>query len=300
MPVTLLNIKVDAVACDQNLVITPGTSASVSIGPVTFPRADGGVRSRLGFSSNGQSSFVPRASVQVVTTPAATILEGTTIVAVQYSDGPVTLTLPSTVSAFASDFHIVDEGGNSSPENPITVTAAEGTTKGDVTITQPFASLRVSPNPTGDWFTKEAVPLVFNPDGTVTQNNSDGSTTVTLTDGTTVNNKENPDGSVTEVTTSPDGTVNSETTQGDGSTTYTREEPDGTTTVGSTEPNGDYEFVSTSPDGTTVEEEKTGAVRDSVQTNPDGSTESTTEFDGGFGYTISRDPDGGFSGFDFV
>lgn len=300
MPVTLPRIVVDTVACEQDLVITPGVSASVSIGPVTFPDSDGGVRSRMGFSSSGQSAFVPRASVQVVTTPTATILEGTTILAVQYAGGPVTLTLPSGGSPVATGFYIVDEGGNSSPTNPITVTAGTGTTNGDVTISQPFASLSISPNPTGDWFLKEAVPVVYNPDGTTTQTNNDGSTTTTLTDGTTVNTIDNANGSVTEVTVSPDGTVNNETTATDGSTSYTTQSPDGTTTAGSTETNGNYEFVATYADGTTVEEEKTGTLRNSPQTNPDGSSDNTLELDGGFGFMISRDPDGGISNFSFL
>jgi len=267
---------------------------------VTFPAGDGGVRTKLGFSSRGQSSFVPRASVQVVTTPTATILESTTILAVRYAAGPVTLTLPSGASKLPAGLYIVDEGGNSSPTNPITVTAGTGTANGDITISQPYASLRVSPNPSGDWFLKEALPVVSNPDGSTTQTNNDGSTTTTLSDGTAVTTANNADGSVTEETVSPDGTINNVTTATDGSTSYTTQSPDGTTTVGSTETNGDYEFVATYPDGTTVEEEKTGTVRDSLQTNPDGSSEQTVELDGGFGYGISRDPNGGITEFNLL
>lgn len=301
MPVSLSNIVVENVSCPQDLVISSTASAGISVGPVTLPSTDGGTRTKLGFSSTGQSSFVPRASVQVVTTPTATILESTTILAVRYAGGPVTLTLPASASGTVpTGLYIVDEGGNSSPANPITVSAGTGTANGDITIIQPYASLRVSPNASGDWFLKEALPVVSNPDGSTTQTNNDGSTTTTQPDGTAVTTLDNPDGSVTQETVSPDGTVNNVTTATDGSTSYTTQSPDGTTTVGSTETNGDYVFVATYPDGTTVEEEKTGTVTDSLQTNPDGSSEQTVQLDSGFGYELSRDPDGNTTGFNFL
>ncbi|CAN0352467.1 unnamed protein product, partial [Hapterophycus canaliculatus] len=118
---------------------------SVSIGAVQLPPSDGGKKTKMTFSTDGQSSFTPRSSVQLVTTPAATILPTTTILAVQF-DGPVTLTLPPGASSLPTGMYIVDEGGFVSETNTLTVTSGAGLS-GDITLTQPYSSLRVSPNP---------------------------------------------------------------------------------------------------------------------------------------------------------
>ena len=275
MPVSLPNMVVDSVTCDQDLHITPGTSMSVTVGSLHFPDTDGEKKTKMTFSSTGESVFKKRASVQVVTTPTATILESTTILAVDY-DGPVTLTLPSGESSIPTGMYIVDEGGFSSETNPITVTSGTGT-NGDVTITQPFSSLRVSPNPTGEWFLKKTDTVV----------NMDGSTTIA-----------NEDGS--ETTTYLDGTVNTVTTDANGNTSYITLSPDGTITVGSTETNGDYSFLATNPDGSTYEEEKNGTLTSTTTVNVDGTSAQTFQFDSGFGIGIERDANGNITSFSFL
>ena len=298
MPVSLPPMIVDSVSCDQDLEITSGTSTAVTVGPIIFPVSDGNLKTKMTFSSGGQSVFTPRASVQVVTTPTATILESTTILAVQY-DGPVTLTLPSGSSSIPQGMYIVDEGGFVSDTKPITVTAGSGTASGDVTITQPYSSMRVSPNPTGEWFLKQTATVV-NPDGSTTQENEDGSTTITSSDGTITTESTDSSGNVTENVVSPDGTVTSTVTDTTGNTSYDIVEADGTTTVGTTETNGDYDFLTTNPDGSTYEEGKSGTLTSTETQNVDGTSNQTFQLDSGFGLGIDRDENGNITNFSFL
>lgn len=298
MSVGVSTMTVDTIECDQDLVITPGVSNSVTIGPITFPVSDGSMKTKMTFSSDGQSTFTPRASVQLVTTPTATILDSTTILAVNY-DGPVTLTLPSGTTSIPRGMYIIDEGGFSSDTNVITITAGTGTTNGDVTITQPYSSLRVSPNPSGEWFLKQAGTVV-NPDGSTTVENPDGSTTTTSPDGTLITESIDANGNVTENVVSPDGTVTNTVTDPSGNTSYTVVGPDGTTTVGTTETNGNYDFTTTNPDGSSYQEDKSGTLTGTLTTNVDGSSTQTEQLDNGFGIQIDRDPNGGLTGFNFL
>lgn len=300
MPVNLSTMKVDSIQCDEPLVIETGTTSSVSIGALKLPVSDGDKKTKMTFSETGDSIFTPRASVQIVTTPNATILETTTIVAVQYSGGPVSLTLPEGVEALPTSMHIVDEGGNSSVANPITVGSGSGNASGDVKITRPFASLRLSPNPSGKWFLKETAPVVINPNGSTTVTNGDGTTTTTDTDGTTTTVGTDTSGNTVETEVSPTGAVTETVIQPSGSTSYNVVEPDGTTTVGTTEPNGDYGYVTQNPDGSSFEKEKSGTVTSTVTANVDGSSVQTAQLDSGFGYSLGRDANGNFTGFSFL
>jgi len=93
MPVKFNDIVVNTVSSEQDLSIQT-SSGTVSIGPITMPSSNNVItKTKMTFSSTGQSELKPASSVQTVTGPTATILEDTTILAVQY-DGPVTLTLP--------------------------------------------------------------------------------------------------------------------------------------------------------------------------------------------------------------
>ena len=275
MPVACTGMVVASISCEQDLEITVGEASSVSIGAVQLPPSDGGKKTKMTFSPDGQSTFVPRSSVQLVTTPAATILDTTTILAVQY-DGPVTLTLPSGALSIPTGMYIVDEGGFVSETNTLTVTSGSGVS-GDITLTQPYTSLRVSPNPAGEWFLKKS-DTVVNTDGSTSATNSDGSETITY----------------------PDGTVNTTTTSADGGTSYTTTTADGTTTVGTTEPNGNYSLFTTNPDGSTYEEEKSGTLSSTETFNVDGTSSATFQFDGGVGLALDRDADGNISNFSFL
>lgn len=297
MPVTFPSIIVDSVSCDQDLEITVGTSTSVSIGPITLPVSDGNLKTKMTFSNDGQSVFYPRASVQIVTEPTATILESTTILAVQY-DGPVTLTLPTGTSSVPSGMYIVDEGGFVSDTNPITVTAGSGTASGDLTITQPYSSMRVSPNPSGEWFIKQTATVV-NLDGSTTQVNEDGSTTTTSSDGTLTTETTDSSGNVTENVVSPDGTVTNTVTDSSGNTSYDVVAEDGTTTTGSTDTNGDYNFITTNPDGSTYEEIVGGTTTITETQNADGTSNQTFAGEG-FDVSIDRDEDGNITNFNFL
>lgn len=275
MPVACTGMVVASVACDQDLAITVGPASSVAVGAVQLPHSDGGKKTKMTFSADGQSSFTPRSSVQLVTTASATILPTTTILAVEF-DGPVTLTLPSGASSIPTGMYIVDEGGFVSETNTLTVTSSSGVS-GDITLTQPYSSLRVSPNPAGEWFLKKSVTVV----------NTDGSTSATNTDGS-------------ETTTFPDGTVNTTLTDPDGSTSYTTTSPDGTTTVGTTEANGDYTLFTTNPDGSTYEEEQDGTLTSTETFNVDGTSNATFEVDGGVSLSLDRDADGNITNFSFL
>lgn len=298
MSVSFPSLVVDSVSCDQDLEIKTGTSTSVTIGPITLPVSDGSLKTKMTFSSDGQSVFNPRSSVQIVTEPTATILDNTTILAVQY-DGPVTLTLPPGTSSIPSGMYIVDEGGFVSDTKPITVTADTGTASGDLTITQPYSSMRVSPNPSGDWFIKQTATVV-NPDGSTTQENDDGSTTTTSPDGTITTETTDSSGNVTENVVSPDGTVTNTVTDPSGNTSYNIVEPDGTTTVGTTETNGDYDFLTTNPDGSSYEEGKSGTLTSTDTQNVDGTSNQTFQLDSGFGLGIDRDANGNITNFSFL
>ena len=298
MSVNANNMIVDSVTSDQDLSISTGSSSSVTVGPITFPVSDGSLKTKMRFSSDGQSVFAPRASVQVVTTPTDTILESTTILAVRY-DGPVTLTLPSGSSSVPQGMYIVDEGGFVSESNPITVTAGSGSASGDVTMTQPYSSMRVSPNPSGEWFLKQTSTVV-NSDGSTTQVNEDGSTTTTSPDGTITTESTDDSGNVIENEVSPDGTVSNTVTDPDGNTSYTVVSPDGTTTVGTTETNGDYSFITTNPDGSSYEESKSDTLTSTTTQNADGTSNQTFQLDGGFGMAIDRDENGNITNFNFL
>lgn len=291
------DMVVTNVECDQDLTITPGVATTVTIGQVTFPASDGDTKTKMTFSSGGPSVFTPRASVQIVTTPTATILENTTILAVQY-DGPVTLTLPAGVNSIPSGMYIIDEGGFASDTNPITVTSGTGAANGDVTLTQPYSSIRVSPNPSGEWFLKQTATVV-NPDGSTTVENEDGSNTTTDPDGTVTNVSTDPSGNTTENIVSPDGTVSNTVTEPGGNTSYTVVEPDGTSTVGTTETNGNYDYTTTNPDGSEYQQDLNGTQLGTLTTNVDGSSVQTEQFDGGFGVQLDRDPDGNLTNFNF-
>jgi len=295
MPVNLNEIIVDSVVCDEDLDIS-STSGSISIGPITFPSSDGNVKSKMSFSSSGQSEFTPRSSVQIVTTPSATILESTTILAVQY-DGPVTLTLPDGSNSIPLGMYIVDEGGFSSVTNPITITSGNPV-NGDIVMTQPFSSLRVSPNPTGEWFLKQTATVV-NEDGSTTVTNDDGSTTTTSIDGTITTLSTDDNGNTVENVVSPDGTVTNTITDSNG-TSYTIISPDGSMTVGSTENNGNYTFITTYPDGSSYEEEKSGTLTSTDTQNADGTSAQTFQLDSGFGIGIERDENGNITSFNFL
>ena len=299
MPVKFNDIVVNTVSSEQDLSIQT-SSGTVSIGPITMPSSNNVItKTKMTFSSTGQSELKPASSVQTVTGPTATILEDTTILAVQY-DGPVTLTLPNGMNSIPLGMYIVDEGGFSSVLNPITITTGTGSVNGDITITQPYSSIRVSPNPSGDWFLKKTATVV-NEDGSTTITNDDGSVTTTALDGTVTTVSTDENGNITENVVSPDGTVTNTITDPSGNTTYTITSPDGlTVTIGSTETNGDYEFITTYPDGSTYEEEKSGTLTSTNQQNADGTSAQTFQLDSGFGIGIERDANGNITSFSFL
>ena len=146
MPVVVDNIVTNDVECDQDLEITPGASASVTVGTVNFPVTDGNNKSKLVFASGGASSFAAKAIVQIVTSASATIANDATVVLVSF-DGPVTLTLPSSSSSNVG-MHIVDEGGFASATNTITLENGSGTVLGDLIINSAYSTLRILPNTT--------------------------------------------------------------------------------------------------------------------------------------------------------
>ena len=297
MTVSFPSIVVDSVSCDQDLEIKVGTSTSVSIGPITLPVSDGGLKTKMTFSDGGQSVFKPRSAVQIVTEPTATILESTTILAVQY-DGPVTLTLPPGVSSLPTGMYIVDEGGFVSDTNPITVTTDSGTASGDLSITKPFSSTSVRPSPSGEWFVKQP-DTAINPDGSTTQENENGSTTTTSTDGTLTTVSTDTSGNTMENVVSPDGTVANTVTDPGGNTSYTVVGPDGATTVGTTETNGNYGFITTNPNGSSYEEGKDGTIAFTNTQNVDGTSNQTFQLDGGFELALDRDASGNITNFIF-
>ena len=298
MSISFPRMIVNSVSCDQDLEIKVEASTSVSIGPITLPVSDGGLKTKMTFSDGGTSVFKPRAAVQVVTEPTATILESTTILAVQY-DGPVTLTLPPGTSSLPTGMYIVDEGGFVSGTKPITVTADSGTASGDLAITKPYSSTRVSPNPSGEWFIKKP-DTVVNPDGSTTQESEDGSTTTTSADGTLTTVSTDPSGNTTENVASQDGTVTNTLTDPSGNTSYSVVGPDGTTTVGTTETNGDYDFITTNPDGSSYEEGKSGTLTSTTTKNVDGTSNQTFQLDSGFGLALDRDANGNITNFRFL
>lgn len=142
MPVFLQNLITRQVLFDQDIEITPGTSSLLTIGPVNFPLDDGQSKDKLSFSGNGTSSFKPRASLQRVTTASSTILEDTTIVAVDY-DGAVTLTLPETSTR--PNIYVVDEGGFCSVTNTITLVSSNATINGNTVLNQAYSALSIIP-----------------------------------------------------------------------------------------------------------------------------------------------------------
>lgn len=299
MPLIFSELVVDSVESNEDLSLETG--GSMQIGPITFPSSTNVItNTKMTFSSDGLSEVKPSSSVQTVTTATATILDDTTIVAVDF-DGPVSLTLPEGMNSVPQGMYIVDEGGFSSITNPITISPPGlGTVNGDITITQPYASTRVSPNPSGDWFLKQTA-TVINEDGSTTVTNDDGSVTTTGVDGTVTTVSTDSLGNTTENVISPDGTVTNTVTDAAGNTSYTITSPDGlTVTIGSTEISGDYTFITTYPDGSSYEEEKSGTLTSTDTQNADGTSAQTYQFDSGFGIGIERDANGNITSFSFL
>jgi len=264
-----MSFIVDEIIADENDIIFD--SPSVNIGSTTFPSNDGEGRSQMSFSSTGQTSFLGRASLQIVDTPSATILPTTTIVGVTY-DGPVNLILPD--SANARGLHIVDEGGFSSESNPITVSTSGGVQVGDLTVTNPFSSLRANVKPNGEWITKKPDTIITPGGGSQTNN---------------------PDGSITVI--QPDGTSTTSITIGD-VTNYTTVNIDGSVTIGFNDIDGTYSFTTTFEDGSTYTELFNGTYGFNSTVNVDGSKDDEYQI-GNFSIQLSFDPDGNLTSFNF-
>lgn len=264
-----MSIIVDAIIAEENDIVFD--SPSVNIGSTEFPSNDGEGRSQMSFSSTGKSSFLERASLQIVDTPTAVILSTTTIVGVTY-DGPVNLILPE--SANPKGLNIVDEGGFSSETNPITVSTSSGTQLGDLTITSAFSSLRANIKPDGQWITKKPATIITPGGGSETSN---------------------PDGSITVI--SPDGTSTTSITVGD-VTNYTTINPDGSVTIGFNDTDGTYEFTTTFEDGSSYTELFNGTYGFNSTVNADGSKDDEYEI-GNFSFQLSFDPDGNLTSFNF-
>ena len=161
MPVRIHAVFTSEISCDQDLDIIPGGSSSVIIGPITFPSSDGSNKDRMVFSSVGTPSFDQRVRLQNVTSGSATVLDNTTLVAVDF-DGAVALTLPSSdvSSSGYSGMYVVDEGGNCSETNPITLAASTGTIEGETAMTTPYSSFRIVPSVSTTGWTSSLTEIV--------------------------------------------------------------------------------------------------------------------------------------------
>jgi len=225
-----MSFIVDEIIADENDIIFD--SPSVNIESTTFPSNDGEGRSQMSFSSTGQTSFLGRASLQIVDTPSATILP------------------------------------------TITVSTSGGVQVGDLTVTNPFSSLRANVRPNGEWITKKP-DTILTPGGGSETNNPDGSITVIQADGT----------STTSITI---GDV----------TNYTTVNTDGSVTIGFNDIDGTYNFTTTFADGSTYTELFNGTFGFNSTVNVDGSKDDEYEI-GNFSIQLSFDPDGNLTSFNF-
>ena len=145
---------------------------------------------------------------------------------------------------------------------------------GDLTVTNPFSSLRANVRPNGEWITKKP-DTILTPGGGSETNNPDGSITVIQADGT----------STTSITI---GDV----------TNYTTVNTDGSVTIGFNDIDGTYNFTTTFADGSTYTELFNGTFGFNSTVNVDGSKDDEYEI-GNFSIQLSFDPDGNLTSFNF-
>lgn len=287
--------------------IQPQDSATLTVGQAVFPTAS--VSSRATASFGEEASFTTKSTYQKITSADATIDPETTIVGVEF-EGPVVLTLPSTVSSFRQ-VSIIDEGGFCSALNTITVTSPGAL--GSLVLSSPYAHIDARNN--GSVWISQAndtvpvitVPPVLTEPGATTEVAADGTSTVTSADGNTTFTV-NPDGSTqlqvvdgsvtTTTTVLADGTqIEAEADSSGNSSSFTTF-PDGSTVQQTDSNNGNSSTFTVSADGTIIDTQNSNnGNTTSVVVSPDGTTTTEVSQNNGSSENTVVNPDGSYYSF---